>query len=138
MAWPQRVHSRWRAGVPHIFHQWPRRRGDGHYLELPRPDGARASGDVGGLAGRLSSDTAVQVVELARQLWRRDLARPEVGRYDHRSSRSRCPKARRRGERMFLLLRTISQTKTSAAKQNSINDIIGKNRGALKTFKCRR
>jgi len=39
-------------------------------------------------------------VELARQLRRRDRAEPEVGRYNHRPSRSRRPKARRRGESM--------------------------------------
>jgi predicted dithiol-disulfide oxidoreductase (DUF899 family) len=40
----------------------------------------------------------VQVVELARQLRRRANASPEVGRYHNRPSRSRRPKARRRGE----------------------------------------
>src|SRR5712671_2020391 len=50
MARPQRVHSRWRARVPYLLHQRPRRRGYGHHLELPRHDGAWASGDVGGLA----------------------------------------------------------------------------------------
>ena len=53
-------------GVPHLLHQQPRRRGDGHDLELPRHDGARASGDVGGLAGGLPPEPTVQVVELAR------------------------------------------------------------------------
>jgi predicted dithiol-disulfide oxidoreductase (DUF899 family) len=57
-----------------LLHQWPRRRGDGDHLELPRHDGARASGDLGGLARGLSPDPAVQVVELARQLRRGGLA----------------------------------------------------------------
>ena len=35
--------------LPHLFHQQPRRRGDGHGLELPRRDAARAPGTVGGL-----------------------------------------------------------------------------------------
>ncbi len=43
-------------------------------------------------------DSAVQVVELARQLRGRGHASPEVGRYNYRPSRSRLPKARRRGE----------------------------------------
>jgi hypothetical protein len=38
------------------------------------------SGDVGGLAGGLSPEPTVQVVELARQLRRRRRARSEVGR----------------------------------------------------------
>jgi hypothetical protein len=42
--------------------------------ERLRYDGARASGDLGGLASGLPSDPAVQVVELARQLRRRELA----------------------------------------------------------------
>src|SRR5438445_10816251 len=40
MAWPQCVLPRWRAGVPHIFHQQPRRRGDGStwsYLDITPP-----------------------------------------------------------------------------------------------------
>src|ERR1700704_5827375 len=80
MARPQRVHSRWRARVPYLLHQRPRRRGDGHHLELPRHDGAWASGDVGGLAGGLPPDPTVQVVELARQLRPRRSARPAGGR----------------------------------------------------------
>ena len=47
---------------------------DGEHLELPRHHGARASGGVGGLAGGLPADAALQVVELARQLRRRSLA----------------------------------------------------------------
>ena len=42
--------------IPHLFHQQPRRRGDGRHLELPRHHGARAAGGVGGLAGGLSPD----------------------------------------------------------------------------------
>src|SRR5262249_30516743 len=68
-------------------------------LELPRPDGARAPGGMGRLAGGLPPDQAVQVVELARQLRRRGLARPEVGR-GVRRWRSHLPKARRTGESM--------------------------------------
>src|SRR6202030_1382142 len=98
MARPQRVLPRWRAGVPHILHQRPRRRGDGDHLELPRHHTARPSGNLGGLAGGLPPDRAVQVVELARQLRRRSLAAPEVGGYTHRRSRSRLAKARRGGE----------------------------------------
>src|SRR5271165_6525534 len=49
-------------------------------MELPRHDGARASGGVGGLAGGLPAEPTVQVVELARELRPRRRARPEVGR----------------------------------------------------------
>ena len=66
--------------LPHLFHQRPRRRGDGHRLELPRHDRARASGGVGRLAGRLSAEPAVQMVELERQLRPRRRARSEMGR----------------------------------------------------------
>src|ERR1700721_3122994 len=97
MARPQRVLPRRRAGVPHILHQQPRRRGDGDHLELPRHHTTRPSGDLGGLATGLPPDPAVQVVELARQLRRRGLARPEVGQ-GVRRRRSRLPKARRRDE----------------------------------------
>ena len=58
------------------FDQQPRRRGDGRHLELPRHDGARATGGVGGLAGGLPAEPAVQVVELARELRPRRRARP--------------------------------------------------------------
>jgi hypothetical protein len=60
-------------GVPHYFIN---NRGDeamGH-LELPRHHAARPAGDLGGLAGGLPANPAVQVVELARQLRRRGLA----------------------------------------------------------------
>src|SRR5467141_178320 len=97
MARPQRVLPRRRSGVPHILHQQPWRRGDGDHLELPRHHAARPSGDLGGLARGLPPDAAVQVVELARQLRHRGLARPEVGQ-GVRRWRSRLPKARRRGE----------------------------------------
>src|SRR5262245_46507067 len=52
---------------------------------------------MGRLARGLPPDPAIQVVELARQLRRRSLARPEVGQ-GFRCWRSRLPKARRRGE----------------------------------------
>ncbi len=66
MARHERVHSRrWRQGVPHLLHQQPRRRANGKHLELPRHHRARATGGVGGLAGRLPPDPAIQVVELA-------------------------------------------------------------------------
>src|SRR5580700_1731614 len=97
MTRPQRVLPRRRATVPHVLHQQPRRRGDGDHLELPRHYTARPSGNLGGLARRLSPDPAVQVVELARQLRRSGLACPEVGR-GVRRWRSRLPKARRRSE----------------------------------------
>ena len=51
-----------------LLHQQPRRRGDGRHLELPRHDRAGAPGAVGGLAGGLSADRAVRVVELARRI----------------------------------------------------------------------
>ena len=70
----ERLHPRRRQGVPHLLHQQPRRRADGEHLELSRHHGARAPGGVGGLAGGLPADAAVQVVELARQLRRRGLA----------------------------------------------------------------
>ena len=46
----ERVHPRWRQGVPHLLHQQPRRRADGEHLELSRHHCARAPGGVGGLA----------------------------------------------------------------------------------------
>ena len=46
------------------------------YLDLTA---ARPSGDVGRLARGLPPDSAVQMVELARQLRRRGLASPQVG-----------------------------------------------------------
>jgi predicted dithiol-disulfide oxidoreductase (DUF899 family) len=48
------------------FIKQPRRRGDGRHLGLPRHHRARAPGEVGGLAGGLSSDRAVRLVDLAR------------------------------------------------------------------------
>ena len=65
VARPQCIHPRRRQSVPHIFHQRPRRRGDGDHLELPRYDSARPSGDLGGLARGLPPNRALQVVELA-------------------------------------------------------------------------
>ena len=47
------------------------------YLDI---DAARPPGGLGGFARGLSPDAALQVVELARQLRRRSVARPEVGR----------------------------------------------------------
>src|SRR6266498_1514256 len=98
MARPQCVLPRRREGVPHLFHQQPRRRGDGNRMELPRHHAARTAGDLGRLAKRLPADSAVQVVELARQLRRRAHAPPEVGRYPNRPSRSGFAKARGRGK----------------------------------------
>ena len=66
------------------------------YLDL---DAARPPGDLGGLAGGLPPEPALQVVELARQLRRRGLARPEVGR-GVRRRRGRLPKPRRGREAM--------------------------------------
>ena len=66
------------------------------YLDI---DAARPSGDVGGLAGGLPPDPALQVVELARQLRRRGRARPEVGRGVGRR-RGGVPEPRRRREGM--------------------------------------
>jgi predicted dithiol-disulfide oxidoreductase (DUF899 family) len=51
-----------------------RGRSNGDHLELPRHLAARPPGDLGGLAVGLPPDSAVQVVELARQLRRRGLA----------------------------------------------------------------
>src|SRR5580700_2266229 len=99
MARPQCVLPRRRAGVPHILHQRPRRRGDGDHVELPRYHAAWPSGDLGKLARGLPPDPAVQVVELARQLRRRGLARPQVGRGLGRQG-SHLPKARRGDQRM--------------------------------------
>ena len=50
MARPQCIYSRWRTHVSYLLHQWSRRRGDRHRLELSRYDGARASGAMGRLA----------------------------------------------------------------------------------------
>ena len=55
--------------------------------------------DVGRLAGGLPTEPALQMVELARQLRRRGLARPEVGRGVGRR-RGRLPEPRRRREGM--------------------------------------
>src|SRR5262245_23198413 len=66
MARHERVHPRRRPGVPHLLRQQPGRRADGRHLELPRHHRARAAGGVGGLAGGLSADAAVQVVDVAR------------------------------------------------------------------------
>ena len=50
-------------GLPHLLRRQPWRRGDGQHLELSRHHGARAPGGVGGLAGGLSPDPAISVVE---------------------------------------------------------------------------
>ena len=60
----QRVHPRRRRRLPHLLHQQPRRRGDGHDVGLPRHHRARSPGGVGGLAGGLPADAAVPVVDL--------------------------------------------------------------------------
>ena len=65
------------------------------YLDI---DGARPPGEVGGLARGLPADSAVQMVELARQLRGRDLAGSALDRYHHRPCRSRHPTARSRRE----------------------------------------
>ena len=74
----QRLPPRRRPGLPHVLHQQPRRRGDGQYLELPRHHRARAPGGVGGLAGGLPADAALQVVEPPRQV-RRGIVIAHVG-----------------------------------------------------------
>src|SRR5579864_5820184 len=117
MARPQRVHPRRRARVPHLFHQQPRRRGDGHDLELPRHDGARTSGGVGGLARGLPAEPTIQVVELARQLRPRRRARPKVGRGVGRR-RGRLPETRRRGP------------KVCVARERAMKDIVRDELGA--------
>src|ERR1700756_2191130 len=73
-------------------------------MELPRYHAPRPSGGLGGLVGGLPQDPQIQVVELARQLRRRNVACPEVGR-GVRRWRSRLPKERRRSEGMQLLMR---------------------------------
>ena len=50
------------------FLDQPGRRGDGNHLELPGHHGARPPGGVGGLAGGLSADPTVRVVELPRRV----------------------------------------------------------------------
>ena len=72
---------------------------DGEHLELPRHHAARPAGGLGGLAGGLSPDPDLQVVELARQLRRR------AQRPTRSGSRCRTPErppsgSRRRGESM--------------------------------------
>src|SRR4029077_19819333 len=56
-----------------------RRRSDGHLVELPRRDAARPPGAMGGFTRRISPDAALQVVELARQLPRREGGQPAMG-----------------------------------------------------------
>src|SRR5215469_714789 len=99
MARPQRLHPRRRAGVPHLLHQFARRRGDGIRLELSGHDGTRPSGNLGGFAGWLPPKPAVQVVELARQLRSRCRARPEVGQSLRRRG-GRVPEQGRRHQGM--------------------------------------
>jgi predicted dithiol-disulfide oxidoreductase (DUF899 family) len=50
------------------LHRQPRRRADGRHLELPRHHGARSPGGMGGLAGGLSADSALSMVELPRRV----------------------------------------------------------------------
>jgi hypothetical protein len=72
----QRLHSRGRSDLPHVLHRRPRRRADGEHLELPRHHCARAPGGVGGLAGGLSADAALSVVELPRRVRQGDVIAP--------------------------------------------------------------
>src|SRR6202034_277902 len=65
----------------------------GNRLELPRRDPARTPGSVGGFARGLPPESTVQVVELARQLRRREVARPAVGQGVGRR-RGRLPQPR--------------------------------------------
>ena len=95
--------------LPHLLHQQPRRRGDGQHLELPRHHRARPPGGVGGLAGRLSADPAVQMVELARQLRPQRRARPEMGRGVGRR-RGRHAETERLAHRLVALLRGREET----------------------------
>src|SRR5258708_5192254 len=83
MARPQRLHPRRRAHFSHLHDQRPRRRGDGHGVELSRHDGDGTSGGVGRFARRLPANPAVQMVELERQLRARRRARPATGDNDH-------------------------------------------------------
>jgi len=89
-----------RQSVPHVFHQLAQRRGDGNHLELPRYDGARPSGDLGGLAKGLPRTPPYKwwnwldnfVAETAPDArWIDIIIDPR---------RSRYPKVRRRGEGM--------------------------------------
>ena len=96
VARPQRVHPRGRSRLPHLLHQQPRRRGDRYGLELPRHDRARPSGGVGGFAGRLSAEPAVQMVELARQLRSRAPRPTSGGSRSPTPARPRSGSARRR------------------------------------------
>src|SRR6185436_7315006 len=92
---------------------------------------ARPSGDLGGLARGLPPDPAVQVVELARQLRRRGLAGPEVGRHNNRSSRS-SPKTRGRGElRKALRRRSLTQRAQPALFTQKLRECFRTVRGAL-------
>lgn len=79
--------------LPHLSDQQPRRRGDRHDLELSRHHAARPPGDVGRLAGGLSPVSAIQMVELERQLRGRGHTQPEMGR-NLRRRRSQLPEVR--------------------------------------------
>src|SRR6516162_8736205 len=64
----QRLRPRRRANLPDLLRRPPWRRGDGQHLELPGYHGPRPPGGVGGLAGGLSADPTVRVVELPRRV----------------------------------------------------------------------
>src|SRR5947207_1608824 len=68
MARDQRLRPRRRADLPDLLRRPPGRRGDGKHLELPGSHGARPPGGVGGLAGGLSADPTLRVVELPRRV----------------------------------------------------------------------
>ncbi len=84
-----------RPRVPHLLPQQSRRRADGRHLELPRHHAAGPAGGLGGLAGGLSPDADLQVVELARQL------RSRMRRRTRSGSRCRMPERRRFGIRTW-------------------------------------
>ena len=62
--------------LPDLLRQQPGRRGDGKHLELPGYHGAWPPGGVGGLAGGLSADPTVRVVELPRRVRLDPVTRP--------------------------------------------------------------
>src|SRR5947208_10536657 len=64
----QRLPARRRRRRSHLLHDAPRRRGARQRVDLPRPDAARSSRGVGGLARRLPADQAVRVVAPARRV----------------------------------------------------------------------
>ena len=62
--------ARWRPDLPHLLHDRPGSRGARQRLDVPRPDPARAPGDVGGLARGPPAGPAVQLVAAARRVRR--------------------------------------------------------------------